>query len=98
MEREHDAYGFEFSTAKERVARFGEQLEVVHRLLREDSVDFDGPHYRLEGAPGLKRPELPILVGGGAKPGTVGPAVRFADEYNTFFATEDELRRRKRAL
>jgi alkanesulfonate monooxygenase SsuD/methylene tetrahydromethanopterin reductase-like flavin-dependent oxidoreductase (luciferase family) len=98
MEREHEAYGFEFATARERVARFGEQLEIVHRLLREDGVDFDGSTYMLRGAPGLRRPELPILVGGSAKAGTTGPAVRFADEYNTFFATLDEIRERRQIL
>src|SRR5919206_4202255 len=98
MEREHDAYGFEFATARERVARFGEQLEIVHRLLREDGVDFGGSYYTLRGAPGLRRPQLPILVGGSAKPGTSEPAVRFADEYNTFFATLDEIRERKHIL
>jgi F420-dependent oxidoreductase-like protein len=98
MEREHEAYGFEFSTARERVARFGEQLEIVHSLLRDDSVDFDGTYYHLHDAPGLHRPDLPILVGGSAKPGTTGPAVRFADEYNTFFATLDEIHERKRVL
>jgi F420-dependent oxidoreductase-like protein len=98
MQREHEAYGFDFATARERVARFGEQLEIVHRLLREDNVDFDGTYYKLDGAPGLGRPNLPILVGGSAKPGTAEPAVRFADEYNTFFATTDELRERKRTL
>ena len=98
MEREHRAYGFEFATARERVARFGEQLEIVHRLLREDGVDFDGSYYTLRNAPGLHRPQLPLLVGGSAKPGTAEPAVRFADEYNTFFATVDEIRERKRIL
>jgi F420-dependent oxidoreductase-like protein len=98
MEREHQAYGFDFSTARERVARLAEQLEVVHRLLREDRVDFAGEHYRLENAPGLGRPELRLLVGGSAKPGTTTPAARVADEYNTFFATTDELRERKASL
>jgi alkanesulfonate monooxygenase SsuD/methylene tetrahydromethanopterin reductase-like flavin-dependent oxidoreductase (luciferase family) len=98
MEREHEAYGFDFGTARERVARFGEQLEIAHRLLREDNVDFEGAYYTLHGAPGLARPQLPILVGGSAKPGTTEPAVRFADEYNTFFANLDEIRRRKRTL
>jgi F420-dependent oxidoreductase-like protein len=98
MEREHDAYGFEFATAKERVARFAEQLEIIHGQLREDSVDFDGTYYHMHNAPGLRRPDIPILVGGSAKPGTVGPAVRFADEYNTFFANLDGVRERKRAL
>jgi alkanesulfonate monooxygenase SsuD/methylene tetrahydromethanopterin reductase-like flavin-dependent oxidoreductase (luciferase family) len=98
MEREHEAYGFDFATARERVARLGEQIEIVHRLLREDHVDFDGTYYRLSDAPGLRRPRLPLLVGGSAKPGTTIPAVRFADEYNTFFATLDELRERKKTL
>jgi F420-dependent oxidoreductase-like protein len=98
MEREHAAYGLEFGTARDRVGRLGEQIEIVHRLLREDGVDFAGEHYRLENAPGLGRPDLPLLVGGSAKPGTTAPAARFADEYNTFFATTDELRERKAKL
>jgi alkanesulfonate monooxygenase SsuD/methylene tetrahydromethanopterin reductase-like flavin-dependent oxidoreductase (luciferase family) len=98
MQREHEAYGFDFATARVRVARFGEQLEIVHRLFREDNVDFEGEHYRLSGAPGLKRPDLPLLVGGSVKPGTTEPAVRFANEYNTFFATTDGVRARKRKL
>jgi alkanesulfonate monooxygenase SsuD/methylene tetrahydromethanopterin reductase-like flavin-dependent oxidoreductase (luciferase family) len=98
MEREHDAYGFEFGTTRERVARLGEQLEIVHGLLHDDRVDFEGTYYKLENAPGLDRPELPILVGGSAKPGTAGPAVRFADEYNALFGTLDETRQRKRLL
>ena len=98
MEREHDAYGFEFGTTRERVARLGEQIEIVHGLLHEERVDFEGTYYKLEDAPGLDRPELPILVGGSAKPGTAEPAVRFADEYNALFGTLEEARQRKQAL
>jgi alkanesulfonate monooxygenase SsuD/methylene tetrahydromethanopterin reductase-like flavin-dependent oxidoreductase (luciferase family) len=98
MQREHEAYGFEFGSASERVALFAEQLEIVHALLREDGIDHDGERYHLRDAPGLNRPDLPILVGGSAKPGTVEPAVRFADEYNTFFATMEEIVARKRVL
>ena len=98
MEREHAAYGFTFGTARERVANFGEQLEIVHRLLREDHVDHSGKRYRLEHAPGLHRPGLPLLVGGSAKPGTTTPAVRFADEYNTVFASPEECRKRRAAV
>src|SRR5437870_1764659 len=79
MEREHEAYGFDFATARERVARFGEQLEIVHALLREERVTFDGTYSHLQDAPGLNRAQLPLLVGGSAKPGTADPAVKFAD-------------------
>ncbi len=98
QDREHEAYGFEFGTARERIARLGEQLEIVHGLLHEDRVDFEGTYYKLADAPGLGRPRLPILVGGSAKPGTTTPAVRFADEYNALFGTLDEVRQRKHAL
>ena len=98
MQREHEAYGFEFGTAKDRVARFAEQLEIAHKLLREDRVDFEGTYYRLDDAPGLGRPDLPLLVGGSAKPGTASPAARFADEYNTLFGTVDEVRARRDTL
>src|SRR5438105_2681002 len=42
MEREHEAYGFGFFTARERVARLAEQVEIAHRLLSEPLVNFDG--------------------------------------------------------
>src|SRR5262249_46880793 len=98
MEREHDAYGIAFFTARDRVARFGEQLEIVHDLFRKERVDFDGAYYRLHDAPGLNRPQLPLLVGGSAKPGTADPAVRFADEYNVLLGTLDEVRVRTQRL
>jgi alkanesulfonate monooxygenase SsuD/methylene tetrahydromethanopterin reductase-like flavin-dependent oxidoreductase (luciferase family) len=96
--REHEAYGFEFGTAHERVVRLGEQIEIVHGLLHEDRVDVEGTYYKLDDAPGLGRPGLPILVGGSAKPGTAVPAVRFADEYNALFGTLEEVRQRKQLL
>jgi len=94
MEREHRAFGFPFPPARTRVEMFAEQLEIVHRLWTEERVDFRGRHYVLEDAPGLpkplQRPHPPILVGGGGKRGTVEPALRFADEYNSPFVTPEE--------
>jgi alkanesulfonate monooxygenase SsuD/methylene tetrahydromethanopterin reductase-like flavin-dependent oxidoreductase (luciferase family) len=96
--REHEAYGFEFGRARERVARFAEQLEIVHGLLYEDRFSFEGEYYELVDAPGLGRPDVNIVVGGSAKPGTAHPAARFADEYNMLFRPLAELRDRLRAL
>jgi alkanesulfonate monooxygenase SsuD/methylene tetrahydromethanopterin reductase-like flavin-dependent oxidoreductase (luciferase family) len=98
QKREHEAYGFEFGTVRERVAWFGEQIEIVHGLLHDDRVSFEGSYNRLVDAPGLGRPDLPILVGGSAKPGTARPAVRFAEEYNALFGTLDDARERKQLL
>jgi F420-dependent oxidoreductase-like protein len=102
MELEHRAYGFEFPPTSERVARFAEQLEIVHRLWTEEAPSFSGRYYTLDECPGLpkplQKPRPPIIVGGSARPGTLRPAVRFADEYNTVFASPEEAARRRRRL
>lgn len=101
-EREHRAYGFEFPELPVRVELFGEQLELIHRQWTEDEVDFSGRHYRTEQLRALPRPvQEPrprLIVGGRARPGTVEPAVRFADEYNTIYVPVDELVRRRAVL
>jgi alkanesulfonate monooxygenase SsuD/methylene tetrahydromethanopterin reductase-like flavin-dependent oxidoreductase (luciferase family) len=73
QEREHVAYGFEFGTARERVARFGEQLEIVHDLLHEDRVDFDGAYYRLEDAPDSGVPTCRSSSAAAPNPAPPGP-------------------------
>jgi F420-dependent oxidoreductase-like protein len=97
MEREHRAYGFPFPETKTRLAMFAEQLEIVHRLWTEDRVDFRGEHYTLEDAPAQPKPLAKpwILVGGSGTRGTVEPALRFADEYNTPFVSPEEFARIK---
>ncbi|MFZ0340953.1 MAG: TIGR03560 family F420-dependent LLM class oxidoreductase [Gaiellaceae bacterium] len=93
-EREHRAYGFPFPETSTRVAMLAEQVEIVHRLWTEDRVDFRGRHYTLENAPGqprpVQQPRPPLLVGGSGGRGTVEPALRFADEYNTPFVSPEE--------
>jgi F420-dependent oxidoreductase-like protein len=97
MEREHRAYGFPFPETSERLARFAEQLEIVHRLWTEERVDFHGTYYSLEDAPAqpkpVQQPHPPILVGGSGTKGTAEPAARFADEYNTPFVSPDDFAR-----
>ena len=81
---EHEAYGFPFPPIGERMDELERQLEVVTRHWDGDARAWPKP------AP---RPRL--VVGGSAKPRTVRAAVRFADEYNTTFATPEECRERR---
>jgi F420-dependent oxidoreductase-like protein len=95
MEREHRAYGFPFPETAVRLELFAEQLEIVHRLWTEERVDFHGRHYTLENAPAqpkpLQEPRPRLLVGGSGTRGTAEPAARFADEYNTPFASPEDF-------
>jgi F420-dependent oxidoreductase-like protein len=102
QEHEHRSYGFPFHDVPTRVRLFAEQLEIIHRQWTEDVFSFQGEHYTLEDCRALpkpiQRPQPPLIVGGNVKPGTVGPAVRFADEYNTLSVEPAEARRRRGLL
>ncbi len=99
-EPEHVEHGFPFRTLPERLAIFAEQLEIVHRSWTEEQFDFHGEHYELRGARPQPKPlaKPNLIVGGSGKRGTVEPAVRFADEYNTTFADPETCRARRRTL
>jgi F420-dependent oxidoreductase-like protein len=102
MEAEHRAYGFAFPETRVRMEMLAEQIEIVHRQWTEDGVHFAGRHYALESSTALpkpvQQPHPPLIVGGGGKRGTLVPAVRWADEYNTTFPTDEEVIERRRRL
>ena len=73
-----------------------EQLQIISRSFGERTFRFRRPLLHTRGrepAAQAQRTDSDHR-GGSARRGTVGPAVRFADEYNTFFVTPDEARRR----
>jgi F420-dependent oxidoreductase-like protein len=96
---EHDAFGFPFLDLRERMDVLEEQLEIVHRQWTEEEFSFEGRHYRLEHCRSepkpLQRPHPPLLMGGAAGPLAARLAARWADEYNTTFATVEECRERR---
>jgi F420-dependent oxidoreductase-like protein len=94
-DREHAAYGFPFPPLKARMDMLAEQLEIVHRQWADGAFSFAGEHYRLEDLDAqpkpVQRPHPPLLMGGRAGPRAAALAARWADEYNTAFATVEEL-------
>ena len=94
-EHEHREYGFPFD-GRTRLDVFAEQVEIVHRSWSEEPFTFEGRHYRLEECRALprpvQRPHPALIVGGKGGRGTVEPAVRFADEYNTIHASAERCR------
>ena len=99
-EPEHRAYGFPFPPLRERMDRLAEQLEIVHgSWTSKSSYTFDGAHYSLEGLDAqprpVQQPHPPLIMGGNAGPRGAALAARWADEYNTPFATLEQIRERK---
>lgn len=93
-ELEADAYGFELGTVGERMTRFEEGTEVIHRLLTQETTDFDGEFFTLREARNepkpLQEPRPPIVVGGRGEKRTLRLAARYASMWDAMFI-EDEL-------
>ena len=87
FEREHQAYGWEFPSMKERHDRLDEACELIRKLFTEEEpVNFRGQYYRLERAPlspgCYQRPHLPIMIGGNGERRTLRTLARYGDIYN----------------
>lgn len=99
--------GIENWTAKERVARFGEYVEIVDRVLSHEETTYQGRYYRVDGAAlrprPVQSPRPPIIVA------AMGPlmlrhAAKHADIWNslsfakTFEAQIEETQKRVAAI
>lgn len=87
FQREHEAYGWDFPSMRERSDRFEEACSLIRALFTSDSpVDFEGQYYRLDGAslsPGsVQEPHIPILVGGTGETRTLRTLAMYGDVFN----------------
>ncbi len=85
--REHEAYGWDFPSMKERQDRFEESCQLIRSLFTaREPVDFDGQYYRLDQAslsPGcFQEPHIPILVGGTGEKRTLRTLAKYGDVFN----------------
>ncbi|HEY8626403.1 MAG TPA: TIGR03560 family F420-dependent LLM class oxidoreductase [Solirubrobacteraceae bacterium] len=101
-EREHAAYGFPFVAQRERIDILEEQLQIVLGSWGDSPFTFRGAHHELvdlDAQPKpVQRPHPPLIMGGIAGPRSASLAARYADEYNTVFASLDDIRERKRRI
>ncbi|MGB3695960.1 MAG: LLM class F420-dependent oxidoreductase [Gordonia sp. (in: high G+C Gram-positive bacteria)] len=82
MKDEFDKAGIEFGTPGERIRKLDEALTILDKLMRGETVDFDGEFYQIKGLEGSPRPRQgprpPIAVGGGG-PKMLALAAKHAD-------------------
>ena len=99
--------GIENWSAKDRVARFGEYIQVVDKLLSQEETTFEGRFYKTDAAALRPRPvqsPRPPLIVAAMGPVMLGHAARHADIWNsisfakTFEAQLEETRQRVAAM
>ena len=86
QKNEHDAFGFPFLSAKDRVERLNEAVEIIKKLWIEEKVSYIGKYYSVRNAvcepKPVQKPHLPIVIGGGGEKLTLKVTARHADRYD----------------
>jgi F420-dependent oxidoreductase-like protein len=86
---ESNAYGIDLGSVTERLDRFEEGVEVIVRLLSQESTDFAGKYFtitdaRCEPKP-IQQPHPPLLIGGSGKKRTLAVVARWAQKWDGGF-------------
>jgi alkanesulfonate monooxygenase SsuD/methylene tetrahydromethanopterin reductase-like flavin-dependent oxidoreductase (luciferase family) len=84
-EREHRAFGFEYPSLGERIARLDEQATAIRALLDGETVTVSGRYVQMDRARNLPPPvhgRLPFLIGGSGVHRTLRIVARVADVWN----------------
>jgi len=87
FQREHEAYGWEYPSLKERSDRFEESCKLIKELFTSKTpVNFEGEFYKLDNAPlspgSVQNPHIPIMVGGMGEKRTLKTLAKYGDIWN----------------
>jgi F420-dependent oxidoreductase-like protein len=70
-EHEYRAYGYGYPEVPERMRRFREAVQIIHKMWTEDRPVFQGAYYSIDGAinepKGVQQPHIPLWIGGGGE-------------------------------
>ena len=91
-EHEHQAYGWDFPSLKERCDRLEEAAALIRLLFtkpQDEPVSFRGTYYWLDEAPlspaSTQDPHIPILIGGNGEKRTLRTCAQSGDIFNLDF-------------
>ncbi|MEA3020100.1 MAG: hypothetical protein QOI47_1624 [Actinomycetota bacterium] len=101
-DQECTAYGIDLGATQTRLDRLEEGVEVVVRLLSDETTTFAGSHYRLIDArcspKPMQRPHPPITIGGTGERRTARIVARWADHWDLGFTRPADVARKVEAL
>jgi len=100
-EHEWRAYGYGFPSARVRLGRLDEGVQIMRDAWRDGKVSFDGEHYQVDGAIVAPKPlqdnGIPLWVAGGGEKVTLRIAAKYA-QYTNFTSQAEAFARKSTML
>lgn len=98
-EEEYHAYGYDFPSARVRIAQMSEGIEVMRALWTGGPISYEGQYYRLRDAICDPRPEptIPVLIGGDGERFLLRAVAQHADWWLPF-SRNNEILQQKMAI
>jgi F420-dependent oxidoreductase-like protein len=97
-EEEWKAFGYEWPETPERMAKFREAVEIIHKMWTEDYPEFNGKHYHIDKPinepKGVQKPHIPLWLGGGGEQVTLKLVAKFADASNFGYSNPDVFKQK----
>lgn len=88
FELEHNNYGYEFGTFRERFEKLEEALQIVKSMFVNERTTFSGKWYQVTDALNSPKPIRPggppVLIGGSGEKKTLRMVAQYADACNVF--------------
>lgn len=99
-EEEYRTYGWDYPSARVRIAQLAESIQLIRTLWRESPASFQGKYYAVEGAYCEPRPDPlpPIMVGGSGEQYLLRVVAQHADWWNYGFQDAETYRHKQRVL
>jgi F420-dependent oxidoreductase-like protein len=80
------AYGYEWPETPDRMARFKEAVQIVHKMWTEDYPEFSGKYYHIDKPinepKGAQQPKIPLWIGGSGPKVTLKLVAQYGDACN----------------
>ena len=97
-EEEYNAYGYHYFSNIIRISQLEESIQIIKKLWIQKIANFHGKYYSIDGAicfpKPIQKPHPIVMVGGSGEKYLLKVVAKYADRYNLYFGTPEEMKRK----